>query len=138
MPRPRPERPSYHLRRVGRYWRIVWWDAAAGVTRARSTGESDRARAEATLQAFLAELSAPPPVDRLTVAVLLKRYLADRRGQVADHQRLVDACKPLAAQLGWLPVDGRGHRFETCSAHHGQPSIAAITRWSILGAWNAL
>lgn len=102
MPRPRPERPNYKLRRVGRIWRIAWWDADSGRTRTVTTGETDRASAEEALAAYLAELDAPDLGAEPTIADILDAYLKDRDGQVADHARLRDAAKQVIRHIGWM------------------------------------
>jgi integrase len=92
-------RGSNHPRLVKIADRGGWYIRYRGVR--RSTGESDRARAEQKLAAFVADLAAPYPGAAILVSTLLARYLADRveRGK-PGAERLRWAHKPLVRHLG--------------------------------------
>ena len=96
---PNPDQPRL-CRVAGRdTWHI--YDARRRV----STGCTDRAGAEAVLASYLKE-RARPQIDVISVALILDRYLADRRARaIPGLARLEFAHKPLARIIGTKPPE---------------------------------
>jgi integrase len=111
MPRPRLERPNFRLRQRGRSWVIDWTDPRTGKSQSVSTRTRDYATAERQRDELAAGWGRPFPPAAPTIAEILDGYLADRRGHVRDHQRLVDAGKAIKTHVGNLRPEHLGRRL---------------------------
>lgn len=103
MVRPKLARPNYRLRPYDGIHYICWSDGRG--TKRRSTGERDRGKAEEVLAGFLASLETLDEPEAKTISAILDGYVEDRKGEVVDHQRIVDSAAPLKRHVGWVLID---------------------------------
>ena len=101
MPRPKQSKPEYHLVQVEgrRNWYVRYSEPGSRRSQVKSTGIliEDRAKAEDWLANFKAVAEAPPP--GATIADLVDRYLADKKG-TRTHKRMESFAKPIKAYFG--------------------------------------
>lgn len=100
MARPRAEQPALRLVKRGRRFYVRWW--RNGRWHRVSTGSEDRREAQRYLNQLAAGLATPAPPPSPTIAVILERYLAERKDQVASHDTLRFAAAALTRHLGDL------------------------------------
>ncbi len=79
-------------------WYIQWTEGRR--SRYRSTGCEDRRDAEAFLRAFEEQQRDRQDADGCTEVI--RRYVADKKGEVVDHRRLEEAAIPLISYFGNL------------------------------------
>ena len=103
MPRPELERPVFRLKLRSDIWQIEWTEG--GKTRRKSTGCSSEHEAGLFLAEFETAYGLPDEPDRKTIAKILEGYLSDRKGQVTDFERLVNAASALKQHIGWIEAD---------------------------------
>ena len=116
MPRPKLREPNYRLKLRGRFWTLTWTEPRDGKshTRAVSTGQADKARAEVWCDQYLAGLGQPEPPQQPLIADILDGYLADRKkAGVAAYERLEYAAKAVKRHLGNLEPHMVGRRAYT-------------------------
>lgn len=94
---------KYRLKEHQGYWYIFWSDGRG--SRRRSTGCRDRAEAQSVFDSFLASVESVEEPEKKTVAVVISGYLQDRKGSVADFDRLERAASHVTRHLGWMDVD---------------------------------
>ena len=82
-------------------WHIIWYEH--GTRRRISAGTANPTIARQSLADFEASLIHRP--DILTVTEALSRYCASRDGKIMAHDRILQAAKHLAADIGPLRVD---------------------------------
>lgn len=103
MGRPKLTTPNYRLTRRGERWYVRWWER--NTWQRVSAGTTDRAEAQRFLAQFIAGQGTPAPPKVPVVSVILEGYLADRRGEVRDIERLETSARHLTDHLGDLQPD---------------------------------
>lgn len=147
MPRRKLDQPNFRLRRRGRSWVIDYTDPRTGKTKTVSTRTGDYAAAERERDALAAGYGRPLPPAEPTIAEIVDGYLADRKGHVADHERLVNAGKAIKRHVGTLKPEHVGKRlYWQRRAKEGRGdgtilkecvTLRAALRWAVKERWIA-
>src|SRR6516225_12217903 len=95
MPRPKPDRPTYRLKRRGSRWFINWTDEITGYTRSVSTGQTDRKKAEIWRDQWIAGREQPLPPSQPTIAQILDGYVTARLPHVESKETMQLAAKTI-------------------------------------------
>src|SRR5437588_642800 len=128
MSRPRLREPEYRLRQRGRFWVLSWTDPDSRATRAVSTRQTDRGKAEIWRDQFLAGRAQPEPPKRPLISAILDGYLAARKPHVAAYATLQYDAKALNRHVGNLEPHMLGRRVYRQARERESVSDGTIRR----------